>query len=912
MVKAGYSFGGWSDGSTTYTTTYTPTTGITLNPVWTPYTYTVSFNKNGVLASGAVPSNQTWDESTTALTLSGNTGSMVRTGYSFGGWATSADSQTAITTFASTSNTLTQTLYAIWTPVSYSVTYALDGGTSTLPTEANKNINNTFTIAAAPTRDTYIFGGWSDGTSIYSAGSTYTVGSASITLTAQWIATYTVHYVMNGSMTTPEADTTTASGTSVTLSAAPTRTGYTFAGWLDNLTPQNLRAAGSSFTVVQDSTLQASWTPIPITVTYALASGTSTLPTQASLNINNTFTIASTPTRAGYRFTGWNDGTNTYGAGASYVVGSSPITLTAQWSVISYTVTYDLAGGVGTLPTKSNVNIGNTFIVSTVTDPTWPSYTFVGWTDGVSSYAKTDTYTVGASNIVLSAVWRPNGYTQITYANGGGSGTLPTQVGLLEGSQFTLASGSSLTKNSFAFAGWSDGTDTYTAGTDYVVGPDTSPVTLTAQWGTGYSVTYASGTGTGTVPIDATSRASGTLFALASGSSLSKSGFTFTGWNDGTATYLGGADCTFGSSNITLTAVWTAVAAISGGSNSVDVKEKEKPKETVRVITRETKSTESIIVDAGIKAIKDSKKFDSYFTKPADPTTPVIKPINDTNIVVISAETSVNTQGFNTTSDKPVTVPITLTNPIITDEAAKAISSKITVENNGSNLKITAVGGFTGSVIVPVIATVNGVQTTVLNRVVVSPAPPIAKGFAPVDIGKSIVDWKASTSQVVSYEVAVNGKVACTTTTTTCPLTSLIGPNTKVTVNAIGNDQTKSAAQVVPYTAVKPIPALKLNFGKGSTALTTLQKSEIRSIAKVINTQGFTRLVVNGFTDATGSPAVNAALSKARATSVVNFMKTLLPKVSIKAGANGAAKPIANNDTDDGRAQNRRTEIATW
>lgn len=854
MVKAGYSFGGWSDGSTTYTTSYTPTTGITLNPVWTPFTYTIKFNKNGVTSSGAVPADQTWDESTTALTLSGNTGSLVRAGYDFGGWATSASApQSAVTTFSSTSDTLTQTLYAIWTPISYSVTYALNSGTSSLPTETNKNIYDTFNVAAAPTRAGYIFGGWSDGTSIYSAASTYTVASSSITLTAEWIPLYTVHYVMNGSLTTPDADTTTALGTIVALAAAPTRTGYTFTGWVDNLPTPVVHAAGSNFTVIQDSTLQARWTAIPITVTYSLASGTSTLPTQASVNINNSFTIAATPTRPGYTFTGWSDGTNTYGAGATYVVGSSNVVLTAQWSAISYSVIYDLAGGSGTRPTKSNVNIGNTFIVSTIADPSWLAHTFVGWSDGTTSYAKTDTYTVGSSNIVLTAVWRQNGYTQITYALGGGSGTLPTQAALIEGSEFTLASGSALSKTSLAFAGWSDGIDTFTAGTSYFAGPEWSPITLTAAWDVASDPTPAPPAPGASTP------------------------------------------------------------------DPVVVKVVEKPKESVVIVTRITKSTESPVVEAGIKAISDSKKFDSFFkvpTPPAttgtSPTTPVVAPITAANIVVVNANTSVNSQTVNTTSNKPVTVPISLTNPIFTDEAAKVLSSKVIVETDATNIKITAVGGFTGVVIVPVIATFEGVQTTVLNRVVVSPVLSGAKTFTPIDIGRSSITWKASPSQVVSYEVAVNGKVACTTTTTTCPLSAFLGPNTKITVNAIGNDETKSGPQIVRYLAVKPVPALTVNFNIGSAVLTSAQKKEISAITKVIGAQGFTRIVVNGFTDASGSQAANTVLSKARAETVAIYVKSKLPGVSVKAGAKGAAKTIANNTIDNGRAQDRRTEIATW
>ena len=842
MVKAGYSFGGWSDGSTTYTSSYTPTTGITLNPVWTPYTYTIKFNKNGVTNSGTVPSDQTWDESTTALTLSGNTGTLVRAGYDFGGWALSASApQSAITTFSSTSNTLIHTLYAIWTPISYTVTYALNGGTSTLPTEGNKNINGSFALASVPTRSGYVFGGWSDGTSIYSAGSTYTVGSSNITLTAQWIPLFTVHYVMNGSLTTPDADVTAASGTVVALAAEPTRTGYTFAGWLDNLPTPVLNAAGSNFTVVQDSNLKASWTPVAYTVTYALASGTSTLPTQANVNISKTFTVAPTPTRAGYTFNGWSDGTNTYGAGATYVVGSSNITLTAQWSAISYTVTYDLSGGVGTRPTKSNVNIGDTFTVSTVANPTRLSHTFVGWNDGLNSYAKTDTYTVSTSNIVLTAIWTQNGYTKITYANGGGSGTLPIQAALMEGYEFNLASGSTLTKSGFTFDGWNDGTDTFTAGVAYVVPGDSTPVTLTATW---------------TVAIEP-----------------------------------------------------PPAPAPAPEPAPVVVKVEEKAKEKPLVITKETKASESPVVDAGIKAISESKKFDSYFTTPRSPTT---GPISISNTVVVSTTTLVNTQTINTTSDQPITVPITLANPIFTEEASKVLSGKVIVESSASNLKITAVDGFTGVVIVPVVATIDSVQTTVLNRVIVSPVLTGAKSFAPIDIGKSRITWKASTSKVLSYEVAVNGKVACTTTATTCPLLAFIGPKSKVTVNAIGNDETNSGPQAVRYAAIKPIPALKVNFNIGSAELTTKQKKEIAAVAKLIDTQGFTRLVVNGFTDATGSQAANTALSKARAESVATYIKAKLPKVAVKSGAKVPARGAASNSVEVARAQDRRAEIATW
>ena len=160
--------------------------------------------------------------------------------------------------------------------------------------------------------------------------------------------------------------------------------------------------------------------------------------------------------------------------------------------------------------------------------------------------------------------------------------------------------------------------------------------------------------------------------------------------------------------------------------------------------------------------------------------------------------------------------------------------------------------------------------------------------------------------------VTVNGKEICQTTATTCPVAELIGPKSVVAITALGNDQTVSTPVLIPYIATRPIPALKVNFAVGSSVLSVAQKNEIRAVARVIDTQGFTRLVVSGFTDSNGSLGLNRALSEARAKSVAAFMRTLLPKIAIKASAFGPNKPVASNGSKSGQAQNRRTEIATW
>ena len=145
---------------------------------------------------------------------------------------------------------------------------------------------------------------------------------------------------------------------------------------------------------------------------------------------------------------------------------------------------------------------------------------------------------------------------------------------------------------------------------------------------------------------------------------------------------------------------------------------------------------------------------------------------------------------------------------------------------------------------------------TYLDDVVnpIKPAEPVAE---PVSSKSTNVEWKPSPSQVVEYQVQVNGKVACESTTTTCNVKALIGPKTNVQVLAIGNDNTISEAAKPVYVATKPIPALVVNFATASSALTPKAIKDLKAIAKVIKTEGFTKLVVEGHTDNQGGSGLN-------------------------------------------------------
>ncbi len=84
----------------------------------------------------------------------------------------------------------------------------------------------------------------------------------------------------------------------------------------------------------------------------------------------------------------------------------------------------------------------------------------------------------------------------------------------------------------------------------------------------------------------------------------------------------------------------------------------------------------------------------------------------------------------------------------------------------------------------------------------------------------------------------------------------------------------------------------------------------IVSIAKVLKEYNKTFIQVNGYTDSTGSDAINNPLSVKRANAVADFLKVQGVSANrIVANGYGSANPIASNATASGREQNRRVEI---
>jgi uncharacterized repeat protein (TIGR02543 family) len=845
-----------------------------------------------------------------------------RAGYQFAGWV-DQNGTTVPTADSFTVSSSRYLIYANWTPINYSITYQANGG-STVDSSFTKRLGETFTVGSALTRSGYDFTFWNDGSSTIGAGATYYITSpGAVVLTAQWSPkTYTIAYDWNGGTgSATNSDTFTVGTTPVTLPLVGdhVKDGFQFNGW-STATDGTLISGG--YAPTSNVKLFAIWGSGSYVVTFDAAGG-SVSPATATVPNGSAVTLP-TPTRTSYQFDGWfNESTTpaTRITGPTFIPTSSR-TIKAHWIQNSLY-------GVGVYTDFGSIvvsnGIGGSFSANNATSSVSVSYPMNALPAGtvLRGFLLTDPTSASGlipvtHNPVLGMViaWQaPDGTVPSTDTGTAISVTM-TNDSIRSGARiFNIVGGVS----TYVGTATSDGTITVNITDDPLLivvntKPDepTSVVAVggqdaqsTVSWTepvasggspiTGYTVlsnrgqTCASVTTTCVV----TSLTNGTTYT-----------FTVTATNA-----LGTSVQSVASASVTV-----GTTPSGGGGNPpadqpalITVPKVVKPSETATAQAELSLKLKVARETLQLNVAQNQKSYVELFASltSSDSSAPTLIPNQKSGA-------SINTKTETINSAQSVNLKVSAKNISLSSTVLEELKSRARITVTATGISVTPVGGFTGVLVVPVVGTVDGVETVVLSKVVVNPDPPIAQSFAPTSINKSSIAWTPSTSQTTGYLVLVNGKKICQTTANVCPIAELIGPKSLVTITALGNDQTVSAPVVIPYAAKSPIPALRVNFAVGSSILSATQKSEIRAISRIINTQGFTKLVVNGFTDSTGSVKLNKKLSDARATAVAAFMRTLLPKIAIKASAFGPNKPVASNGSKSGQAQNRRTEIATW
>jgi uncharacterized repeat protein (TIGR02543 family) len=568
-VRAGFNFTGWFNASNTLIgqngSNYEPAATITLTAGWAGVTYSISYNGNGH-TGGSVPATGAYvNGSSTPYSIVGNTGVLVKAGYTFVEWVDGTG--TARSGNYSTGADLQ--LFAKWNPVTFQVSYNANGGSGTPTTQSYEYGTTGITLnsGSGTTRDNYVFLGWSVTPTGTTVSSPY-IPTATTTLYARWAgATYSVSFNSNGGSLSPASMSYTTGGATLTLPSAGTQAGYEFAGWSDTL---NGNLVSNPYAATTNLTLYAKWTATQYSITYnrgvigstTLTTGQpSVFPTNTTSTISTVFTLDSTIDSSTvlsgttYVFTGWKEsGTNSaYKGGDSYRMPAANVTFTAQWVAV-YTVSYILNGGSGAVPADVTQTDGSSSTLTAIV-PTRAGFTFAGWKDQAGATVSGSTFTVGPTRYLLYAQWTPDVYT-ITYVPGANvTGTVTATTGGYKES-VTLVSDSTLSYTNFKFVGWKIGTTIYSASGNYVL---TGNVNAEAQWESTLSqIFYDINGGTGTAaPTVATQ---GQPVTLLSTGTFNRTGYALAGWIGGGQTTPVTTFTNSTTNSVTLIAKWTLLA----------------------------------------------------------------------------------------------------------------------------------------------------------------------------------------------------------------------------------------------------------------------------------------------------------------------------------------------------------------
>ena len=420
--------------------------------------------------------------------------STTKEGYTFGGWKPTStvgswDSSTIYESGTSlTGKYGTVTLKAQWTIDSYTVTLVKGTGISDITASgtgvSNRQVdgnnitytveyNSSVTITATPSAG-YQNPAWTT-SDVTITNNAFSMPAKDVSITANAsLITYSITYNKNGGDWSSSAAPATYNVTTstITLSSYPiAKTGYTFGGWYDNED-----FTGSAITQIAkgstgDVELWANWTidSHKLTIDPNGGSWGGTTNNSEFTQDYNTQKSIEDPTRVGYRFDGWDltDSGTWNSSTKKYTFGAGDGTLTAQWTIQSYTLTlvkgtgmYDITAE-GTGVSNRQVSGSNiTYTVeynSSVTITPDPDDGYENPTWSTSDVTITNNaFTMPAKAVTITANATAKTYTIIFNKNGGDwvSPYAPPTEFTVESLDIYLPNDTEISREGYTFAGW--------------------------------------------------------------------------------------------------------------------------------------------------------------------------------------------------------------------------------------------------------------------------------------------------------------------------------------------------------------------------------------------------------------------------------------------------------------------------
>ena len=330
---------------------------------WTAPTYAVTLNTNGGTINNGNVTGYTYGVGATLPAAD----DMTYTGHTFKGWYDNENLTGSPVTAIGGAETGNKEYWAKWEINRYTITFDTAGGSEIAPITQDYGTN--ITAPANPTRKGYTFKGWDKEIP-------ETMPAENITVKAQWeINQYTIAFDTNGG--SEIATITQDYGTEITAPADPTRKGYTFKGW-DKEIPETMPA--------ENITVKAQWEINQYTIAFDTNGGSEIAP--ITQDYGTEITAPDNPTREGYTFIGWD-------RDIPEIMSAENITVTAQWEINRYTITFDTAGGSDIAPITQDYGTN----ITAPADPTREGYTFIGWDKAIPT-------TMPAENITVTAQWK--------------------------------------------------------------------------------------------------------------------------------------------------------------------------------------------------------------------------------------------------------------------------------------------------------------------------------------------------------------------------------------------------------------------------------------------------------------------------------------------------------------------------
>ena len=339
----------------------------------------------------------------------------------------------------------------------------------------------------------------------------------------------------------------------------------------------SIASSAATYTAANNVTLYAKWTPQVYVITYN-ANGATGSPSRAT----DSFTFGSTPvtlpdktglTYAGYTFVGWSETTS----GTAVVNPYSPTqtrTLYAIWAGISYSISYNVNGGTGSVADATYTNGATGITLNDGATLSRVGYTFDGWKNVVGTTVSGSAY-APTTNVTVYATWTPKSIA-VSYAKGIATTTttFPSNTTVAYGANLTISSAvdvsTTISSTNYLFAGWAINGVTYKAGDSYRVNSEAA-ITITAQWLRLFDVRYNANGGTlavGDLVTDGECVTAGLCTdtqVITLNATPTRTGFTFNGWNNQGGTLvtdsdgaIAGIQTALADSNYIFYANWTA------------------------------------------------------------------------------------------------------------------------------------------------------------------------------------------------------------------------------------------------------------------------------------------------------------------------------------------------------------------